>query len=121
MDAVCTKRYTLMNCRQLIIWSWLARHWGLLAFLENHLPAKLDERTIEVLVDNRFQEKELLKMDLLSFLRKELNNNEIRFKIDLKPETEFKKYQTPQEIYKRMATDFPVLEKLRKKLDMEID
>lgn len=91
------------------------------AFLENHLPAKLDERTIEVLVDNRFQEKELLKMDLLSFLRKELNNNEIRFKIDLKPETEFKKYQTPQEIYKRMATDFPVLEKLRKKLDMEID
>lgn len=91
------------------------------AFLENHLPAKLDERTIEVLVDNRFQEKELLKMDLLSFLRNELNNNEIRFKIDLKPETEFKKYQTPQEIYKRMATDFPVLEKLRKKLDMEID
>ncbi len=91
------------------------------SFLENHLPSKLDEKTIEILVDNKFQEKELMQMDMLNFLRKELNNNEIRFKIELKPETEFKKHQTPQEIYKRMATDFPVLEKLRKNLDMEID
>lgn len=60
-------------------------------------------------------------MDILQYLRKELKNSEIRLKIEFTPETEFKKPQTPQEIFKRMATDFPIVEKLRKSLDMEID
>lgn len=94
---------------------------GTKAFLENHLPNVLDENTIEVLVDNKFQEKELMQMDIMIFLRKELKNDSIKLKVELAPETEFKKHQTPQEIYRRMANDVPNLEKLRKNLDMEID
>ncbi|MFV0392689.1 MAG: DNA polymerase III subunit gamma/tau [Paludibacteraceae bacterium] len=91
------------------------------AFLENHLPTKKDESTIEVFVDNVFQEKELLQMDILSFLRNELNNGDIRLKIEYTPETEQKKRQHPQDIYNRMVEEQPILEKLRKNLKMEID
>ena len=94
---------------------------GTKAFLENHYPEMMDENTVKVMVDNKFQEKELMQMDAINFLRKELNNDSIKLIIELAPETEFRKHQTPQEIYRRMATDFPQLEKLRKSLDMEID
>ena len=60
-------------------------------------------------------------MGVVNYLRKELKNDSIKLEIELAPESEFKKHQTPQEIYKRMANDFPLLEKLRKNLDMEID
>ncbi|NLO71597.1 MAG: DNA polymerase III subunit gamma/tau [Porphyromonadaceae bacterium] len=94
---------------------------GTRALLNSHLPTKIDEKTIEVFVDNKFQEKELIQMDILSHLRKTLNNSDIRLKIELTPESEQKRPQTPQDIYKRMINDNPVLEKLRKNLDMEID
>ena len=94
---------------------------GTKAFLEKHYPELTDENTIKVLVDNKFQEKELMQMNLMTFLRKELNNNSIKLHIELAPENDFKKHQSPQEIYKRMAKDYPNLERLRKNLDMEID
>lgn len=94
---------------------------GTKAFLEGHLPVIKDETTIEVIVDNKFQEKELMQMDIMTFLRRELKNDSIKLKVELAPETEHKKHQSPQEIYRRMAGEFPVLEKLRKNLDMEID
>lgn len=91
------------------------------ALLNSRLPELKDDNIIEVMVDNKFQEKELMQIDILNFLRKELNNTSIKFKIEFTPETEFKKHQTPQEIFKRMSTEFPLVEKLRKNLDMEID
>lgn len=94
---------------------------GTKAFLEKHYPELTDENTIKVLVDNKFQEKELIQMNLMTFLRKELNNDSIKLHIELAPENDFKKHQSPQEIYKRMAKDYPNLERLRKNLDMEID
>ena len=94
---------------------------GTKAFLEKHYPELTDENTIKVLVDNKFQEKELMQMNLMTFLRKELNNDSIKLHIELAPENDFKKHQSPQEIYKRMAKDYPNLERLRKNLDMEID
>lgn len=94
---------------------------GTKAFLQTHLPTLKDDNIIEVMVDNKFQEKELIQMGIANYLRKELNNNLIELKIGFTPETEFKRQQTPQEIYKRMAEEFPLVEKLRKSLDMEID
>ena len=60
-------------------------------------------------------------MGILNFLRKELGNTSIKLQVEFTPETEFKKNQTPQEIFNRMAADYPLVEKLRKELDMEID
>ena len=94
---------------------------GTKALLENHYPELTKENTVKVMVDNKFQEKELMQMGVVNYLRKELKNDSIKLEIELAPESEFKKHQTPQEIYKRMANDFPLLEKLRKNLDMEID
>jgi hypothetical protein len=94
---------------------------GTKAFLSARTPSLKDDNTIEVMVDNKFQEKELIQMDILNYLRRELHNTSIRLKVEFIPETEFVKHQTPKEIYKRMATDYPLVEKLRKNLDMEID
>lgn len=91
------------------------------AFLSTRNPILKDGYTIEVLVDNKFQEKELMQMGILNFLRKELGNTSIKLQVEFTPETEFKKNQTPQEIFNRMAADYPLVEKLRKELDMEID
>ena len=94
---------------------------GTKAFLNARTPSLKDDNTIEVMVDNKFQEKELIQMDILNYLRRELHNTSIRLKVEFTPETEFVKHQTPKEIYKRMATDYPLVEKLRKNLDMEVD
>lgn len=94
---------------------------GTKAFLKARQPSLKDDNVIEVMVDNKFQEKELIQMDILNYLRKELNNNSIKLKVEFTPETELKRQQTPKEIYKRMAEEFPLVEKLRKSLDMEID
>ena len=55
---------------------------GTKAFLEKHYPELTDENTIKVLVDNKFQEKELMQMNLMTFLRKELNNDSIKLHIE---------------------------------------
>ncbi len=94
---------------------------GTKAFLETHFPEKVDENTIKIMVDNKFQEKELTQMAVQHFLRRELNNSHISLVTELAPESEFKKHQSPKDIYNRMANDFPLLEKLRKNLEMEID
>ena len=90
-------------------------------FLQTHLPTLISENTIQLMLDNRFQEKEISQMHLLEFLRKELGNNSISLQIDIIPEEEQKIYHNPQEIYKKMAEANPALVKLRKNLDLEID
>ncbi len=94
---------------------------GTVAFLKTHPPKLLPENVIEIMVDNRFQEKELQQLDLMEFLRKELKNNSLKLNIELTPESEMKKYLTPREIYFKMAEENPLLEKLRENLDMDID
>ena len=74
-----------------------------------------------MLLDNKFQEKEISQIHVLEYLRKELGNNSIRFQIDFIPEEEQKTYLSPQEVYKKMVGANPALAVLRKNLDMEID
>ncbi len=94
---------------------------GTAAFLKTHRPKLLPENVIEVMVDNKFQEKELQQLDVMIFLRKELNNSALKLNIEFTPEIEIRKHLTPQEVYLKMATENPLLEKMRKNLDMEID
>ncbi|MBP1662891.1 MAG: polymerase tau subunit [Bacteroidetes bacterium] len=90
-------------------------------FLLNHLPSLENDNIIGLLLDNKFQEKEISQIHVLEYLRKELGNNSIRFQIDFIPEEEQKIYLNPQEVYKKMVAANPALAVLRKNLDMEID
>ncbi len=90
-------------------------------FLLNHLPSLENDNIIGLLLDNKFQEKEISQIHVLEYLRKELGNNSIRFQIDFIPEEEQKTYLSPQEVYKKMVGANPALAVLRKNLDMEID
>ncbi len=90
-------------------------------FLETHLPFKAAENIIGIKVDNPFQEKELKQMDVLSFLRRELKNDEIRLQIEYAVDEQRRIIQTPRDIYARMVKDYPEIEDLRKNLDLEIN
>lgn len=90
-------------------------------FLENHYPERIEEGQIVVCVDNKFQEKELLNMDIISFLRKELGNPTIRFKITVTDKEHIKKRLTSQDIYNHMVTINPLLEQLVTDLNLQID
>ena len=91
------------------------------AFLKMHLPALKEATVIEITVDNVFQEKELLQMDIMQYLRSELQNSLLTLKIAFTPEEEIKKRLTPQELYRKMASENPLIEIMRKNLAMEID
>ena len=90
-------------------------------FLETHIPFKAAENIVGIKVDNPFQEKELKQMDVLNFLRKELKNDEIRLQIDYAVDEQRRIIQTPNEIYARMANEYPDIEDIRKNLDLEIN
>ncbi len=91
------------------------------SLMQNHKPIDVADNFIIVKVDNKFQEAELLQMDVINYLREELNNGHLRFKVEINEADEMKKYLTPQEVYKKMVEKEPLLEKLRKSLEMEID
>lgn len=91
-------------------------------FLKNHYPHNIEQNQyIIVKVDNKFQEKELLQMDILAFIRNKLNNNTLRFKIEIIEKENIKKRSTPQEIYNNMLSNNPQLEQLVTNLNLEID
>ena len=90
-------------------------------FLENHLPKLKEENKIELKVDNKFQEKEILQLNILEYLRKEIGNNTITLQFELISETEQRIYLTPESIFQKMAETNPALAKLKKNLDLEVD
>jgi DNA polymerase-3 subunit gamma/tau len=76
-------------------------------------------------IDNPSLEKDIsdIKMELVSFLRKKLNNNQVQLStiIDKEGTDTGKKPYTSKEKYDHMAAKNPVLNELRKQLDLEID
>lgn len=90
-------------------------------FLENHLPKLMEDNKIVLKVDNKFQEKEIIQLNILEHLRKEIGNNTITLHFELIPESEQKVYLTPESIFQKMAETNPALAKLKKNLDLEVD
>jgi hypothetical protein len=50
-----------------------------------------------------------------------LKNDEIRLQIDYAVDEQRRIIQTPNEIYARMANEYPDIEDIRKNLDLEIN
>ncbi len=93
------------------------------SFMQNYLPLKTGENTYEIEVSNVMQESEMKKIlpDILQHLYMALKNRKIKFIVRITEETEFQRTMTPEEKYKQFVEMNPVVEKLRKNLQMEID
>lgn len=86
-------------------------------------PTQEDETTISFSVSNQVQEDEIntLKTDLIVYLRTEMKNPAIQFKIIVdKTESEKKPY-TGEEKFQHMAEKNPAMNKLRQQFNLEID
>lgn len=92
-------------------------------FENTNLPELKTETEFEVLVNNVMQESELKRTqtDLVQFLINFLKNSSIKMHIRVKAESEVQRSTSPEEKYKMFAEQNPVLEKLRKNLQLEID
>jgi len=69
------------------------------------------------------QETELKKIqtDVIQYMINYLKNSSIRMSIKIIEESEMQKTVSPEDRYKQMMEQNPVLEKLRKNLSLEID
>ena len=86
-------------------------------------PIVKEDNTVEVTLDNKALEDEFNneKADLLACLRAELGNNNIRLTYNITKTETLKKLYTNRDKYLRMAEKNPNLQKLRERLDLDID
>lgn len=88
--------------------------------LSSFLPFINSEDNVEVTVHNSTQEADILKMkpELLTYVRKTIQNYDLDFEI-LVDKAEAKEIAvTPQEKYAKLVEKNPLLDDLRKKLDL---
>ena len=96
---------------------------NLYSTLTSRVPSLEEDSTISFSVLNQVQEDEinLLKTDLLAFLRSGLKDPALKLKIIVeKTETERKPY-TGEEKFQRLAEKNPAVNKLRQQFNLDID
>ncbi len=95
------------------------------AALIKRKPELKENFQVLFVLDNTSLEKDVndIRMELTSFLRKTLNNNQVQLStvIDKSGIDTGKVPYTPKEKFDHMATKNPVLNELRKQLDLEIE
>ncbi|HNW98448.1 MAG TPA: DNA polymerase III subunit gamma/tau [Bacteroidales bacterium] len=91
--------------------------------LTSRMPVLKEENLIELTIENKVQEKEISdrKLDILSFIRKELNNYSIQLQTVINKSAEKIKPFTPQDKFNKMAEKNPAIKKLKNEFDLEID
>jgi len=91
--------------------------------LTTRIPELKDDFWIELTIDNVVQEKEITdrKLDILTYLRKELNNYKIQLRTVINKNPDKVKAFNPREKFRKMAEKNPAIKKLKDKFDLEID
>ena len=91
--------------------------------LTSPIPKIKEDFTIELTIDNVIQEKEIIerKLEILTILRKELNNYQIQLNTIINKNPSITKPFTPQEKFKKMAEKNPAIKNLKDMFDLEID
>ncbi|MEI6455785.1 MAG: DNA polymerase III subunit gamma/tau [bacterium] len=95
----------------------------LFSMLKKHRPVLMEEFRIDFTIDNKLLEEGLneKKGELLSYLRKELNNYKITLQTRISESDKNSKPYTDKEKFEKMAEKNPALRKLREELDLEIE
>ncbi len=91
--------------------------------LTKKMPVLLDNFTIELIVDNKIQEEEVMEnlTEILPKLRSKLNNFKINLRIKVNEQPGNDKPYTAIDKYNAMAEKNPALKKLKDQLDLDID
>ena len=73
-------------------------------------------------IENNIQQSQidLIKIDLVNYLRKHLNNYPLTFETPIKKLKSKKHIYSDEDRYKSMAEKYPILEKLREGLDLDL-
>ncbi len=93
------------------------------SFFLTTIPQLISRNTFEITVSNILQEKEVkrLQPDILAFIHSKLENSELRMSVKMMEETDVQRASSPEDKYRLMTEQNPALEKLRSRLQMEID
>jgi len=83
----------------------------------------MSDNTIEFSVNNKSLEEavEEIKMNLLDFLRKELNNYALQLNLVMTASEEKTSLYTATEKYKYLSEKNPAINKLRQTFDLDLD
>ena len=87
------------------------------------MPVLKDDFVLEFPIENVIQKQQIeaVSLDLVHHLRERLNNFSIVLKTPIRKGEKQKTYYSPEERYKYLAEKYPIIEKLRKSLDLDID
>jgi DNA polymerase-3 subunit gamma/tau len=90
---------------------------------QNHKPELKENFVIQVVVDNKIQQKEMeeRKLDFLPDLREKLNNYSIQLEVEVTEQLKDVKPYTAQEKFNKMAEKNPALKTMKDQLNLEID
>ena len=96
---------------------------NLVALMENYTPTLKDDFLIEIQVENKLQENELIsqKTDLLNYLRPQLKNYAIQIQSMIVEQMENKKPYTSTDKYHFMVKKNPKLKEFRKAFNLDLD
>ena len=96
---------------------------NLYATLTAYKPDLKEDNVIVITINNEVQKEELKveQTELISYLRKGLSNSSISLNIIVNETDKEKKPYTSQDKFKRMAEKNPNINKLKQKLDLELD
>lgn len=84
---------------------------------------RIEEELIRFKIHNAIQERDLNEMrtELMDYLRKSLNNVGLQLEVERVQEQEVKKeFLSEREKYDRLAAKNPLLDELRKRLDLDL-
>lgn len=86
-------------------------------------PVLKDDFTIEITLENKLLETDLLKKkgEILGFLRTRLDNHKLNLTAKVEGNSRESKPYTDKEKFEKMAAKNPSLRKLREELDLEIE
>lgn len=96
---------------------------SLFATLTKHMPTMAEGHMIEFVIDNAVQEEQLAteRLDLMDYLRKELNNYQLNLKTILNKTEQGSALYTTRDKFEKMAEKNPALNKLRDLLKLDLD
>lgn len=96
---------------------------NLFTLLNSGTPQLVTEHTIEFTLENKIQEELLLheRVDLLNFLRIDLNNFQLELTTRVAEQTEKKRLYTANEKYQHMIEKNPLVEEFRKSFNLDLE
>jgi DNA polymerase-3 subunit gamma/tau len=91
--------------------------------LDREISLLEDGFTIKLQLDNIVQQDQLIsfKTDLLDFLRKKIQNNQVMLEVVVVERDEKRRMYTSDEKYKYLAEKYPIVEDMKKRFGLETD